>query len=487
MRKIHPLKSDKDIYDAVIIGAGISGLVCGCYLAKAGMKVLIAEQHSKPGGYCTSFRRKGFTFDAAAHSFGGYREGGVVRRVFDELGVSKRIVIRRLDPSDTIISPDCEVSFWKDSRRTVKCFQEAFPDESANIEGFFLSLIEPKSASLIRTRHWTVRNLLDTHFRDERLKALLSFPLFGNGGLPPSLMSAFAGAKIFTEFLLDGGYYPERTMQDLPDALAMIFKASGGTLLCSHPVKKIETKDNKIRGVVLAASDFVPANCVVSSCDAMQTFSRLLSPSVITEDRRNLIHDMVPSLSMFVLYLGMDGHVGKSLDPGTNLWFMPHYSIEDMYLRAQRRTPENVGEFMARLSPDGKTLLAFINAAFDTCTSWHSMKESLRESLIRRIEQSISPELSSHIIYSDSATPLTLQRYTLNQKGAAYGWACTPAQFAIPGMRKPASIYGLYLTGHWTTHAQGIPGVIYLAYDTAKTILRERLRSLPLDRRDLVI
>lgn len=60
-----------DAYDAVIIGAGIGGLVCGCYLAKAGMKVLIAEHHHKPGGYCTSFKRRGFTFDAAAHSLEG--------------------------------------------------------------------------------------------------------------------------------------------------------------------------------------------------------------------------------------------------------------------------------------------------------------------------------------------------------------------------------------------------------------------------------
>ncbi len=27
----------------------LKGLVCGCYLAKAGMKVLICEQHYKPG------------------------------------------------------------------------------------------------------------------------------------------------------------------------------------------------------------------------------------------------------------------------------------------------------------------------------------------------------------------------------------------------------------------------------------------------------
>lgn len=31
----------KNLYDAIIIGAGIGGLVCGCYLAKAGIKVLI--------------------------------------------------------------------------------------------------------------------------------------------------------------------------------------------------------------------------------------------------------------------------------------------------------------------------------------------------------------------------------------------------------------------------------------------------------------
>ena len=53
-------KPYKNMYDVIVIGAGISGLVCGCYLAKAGLRVLIVEQHNKPGGYCTSFKRKGF-------------------------------------------------------------------------------------------------------------------------------------------------------------------------------------------------------------------------------------------------------------------------------------------------------------------------------------------------------------------------------------------------------------------------------------------
>src|SRR5262249_28954869 len=37
-------------YDAIIIGAGHNGLVCGAYLAKAGLKVLALERRSVIGG-----------------------------------------------------------------------------------------------------------------------------------------------------------------------------------------------------------------------------------------------------------------------------------------------------------------------------------------------------------------------------------------------------------------------------------------------------
>ena len=50
----------KEKYDTVYIDARIGGLVCGCYLAKAGLKVLIVEKNDKPGGYCSSFERDGF-------------------------------------------------------------------------------------------------------------------------------------------------------------------------------------------------------------------------------------------------------------------------------------------------------------------------------------------------------------------------------------------------------------------------------------------
>src|SRR3989338_8480384 len=43
-------------YDAVIIGAGHNGLVSACYLAKAGLKVLVLEKNGHVGGATFSSR-----------------------------------------------------------------------------------------------------------------------------------------------------------------------------------------------------------------------------------------------------------------------------------------------------------------------------------------------------------------------------------------------------------------------------------------------
>src|SRR5262245_55079121 len=37
-------------YDAIVVGAGHNGLTCACYLARAGLKVLVLEQYQSVGG-----------------------------------------------------------------------------------------------------------------------------------------------------------------------------------------------------------------------------------------------------------------------------------------------------------------------------------------------------------------------------------------------------------------------------------------------------
>lgn len=464
-------KKDKEIYDAVIIGAGIGGLVCGCYLAKAGMKVLIVEQHYKPGGYCTSFKRQGFTFDAAAHSFGGYRNGplGII---FKELEIDKKIKILRFDPTDIIVTPDVRVCFWADVDKTIQQLQSIFPEERNNIINFFSFLMNPDPMSFVCIRSWTFQDLLEKYFTNYKLKTILSFPLFGNGGLPPSRMSAFIGAKIFKEYLLDGGYYPEGGMQALADTLSKIFKDFGGELRLSRLVKKIEVKSNKISGVILEKDGFIPSIYVVSNCDARQTFIKLIGKRLINPDFLIKLNEMTPTLSTFILYLGVD-KTTKELPKRSNIWLLSDYDLDRTYSSARKGDLSDIKRYLLHVLPEQRIVLAYMNVSFKNKEYWSSNKQKIIETFIKKIESHFISDLSKHIIYKDAATPHTLHRYTLNYKGAAYGWESIPSQLAISDFRKPFFIKGLYLTGHWATQGLGIPGVTYLGYDTAKLILKK--------------
>jgi phytoene dehydrogenase-like protein len=60
-------------------------------LAKNGLNTLIVEQHSKPGGYVTSYRRNGFLFDVV-HVIGGLRKGAPLERIYSYLGLDKKLI-----------------------------------------------------------------------------------------------------------------------------------------------------------------------------------------------------------------------------------------------------------------------------------------------------------------------------------------------------------------------------------------------------------
>lgn len=56
------------IYDAVIIGAGHNGLVSACYLARAGLKVMVVEKNDWIGGAAVSRELyPGFTYSNCSY------------------------------------------------------------------------------------------------------------------------------------------------------------------------------------------------------------------------------------------------------------------------------------------------------------------------------------------------------------------------------------------------------------------------------------
>jgi phytoene dehydrogenase-like protein len=195
------------LYDVVIIGAGIGGLTCGCYLAKAGLKVLIVEQHYKGGGYCTSFERNGFRFDAGVHYLGGIKQT-FLRNIFAELELDNYIQFSRFDPTDKIIMPDNITYIRANPLQTIEEFKKSFPQEKNNIDKFF-SFIRQKDFYDIykKVKSVNFQSVLDEFFQDRRLKATLEI-LLCNFGLSAQQAAALTAVILYRDYILDGGYYP---------------------------------------------------------------------------------------------------------------------------------------------------------------------------------------------------------------------------------------------------------------------------------------
>ena len=204
-------------YDVVIIGAGIGGLTCGALLAKSGFKTLIIEQHSIPGGYCTSFKRKGFIFDAAVHFTEGLGEGGRFHQILKDLGVEKEIEVYKIDPLARFFFGDESFSVPADLNEYISMLSKKFPKEEKGISELFKTIkrLEEEAEKLPTPLHiWNVlfhplkyplilkyynktfADMLADFIKDAKLGSIISagWPYVG---LPPSKVSALQMALLF--------------------------------------------------------------------------------------------------------------------------------------------------------------------------------------------------------------------------------------------------------------------------------------------------
>lgn len=130
--------------DIIIIGGGLGGLVSGYRLAKGGRDVLLLKQHRIPGGYCTSFKRKGFTFDVPS----------VLSdlSVLEELGLADELDWVEIENFAKYVYPDLEVVIpGNDLAACCENVKAAFPDEREAIEAIF-GQIEKNNLVQLATR-----------------------------------------------------------------------------------------------------------------------------------------------------------------------------------------------------------------------------------------------------------------------------------------------------------------------------------------------
>jgi len=460
-------------YEVIIIGAGISGLVCGCYLAKSGLKVAVIEQHSLPGGYCTSFQRKGYKFDSSVHYIGGIRKG-VLSNVLDDLEIKNEITFKQCDPADKIILPDSTVSIRANPYDTISEFQKSFPEEKANVENYFRFLIESNITKIHReTSGKTFEQLLSHFFISDDIKASIAVLLLGNMGLPPSKIPAFTSAVFCREFLLDPGYYPQGGMQEFTDSLVKKLKQYGGELMLSTKVSKIFTADTRAAGVSVDSTRKLNSKFVVSSIDATQTFKSLID---IKTKESVVVDKLMPSNSVFAVYLGLKADLSAFLNGGCNTWLVSTKDMEGSYFNLSKNIAGSNIPLAMLFSPSAKdvsaskykpTMQIFTIATYQDHDFWVKNRDLIADKMLSLAERAI-PKIREHIELMITATPFTFSRYTLNKNGAAFGWASTIEQTATSVFPQVTSIKNLLLAGHWSIMGAGQGGISTVALSGRK-------------------
>jgi oxygen-dependent protoporphyrinogen oxidase len=74
---------------ALVVGGGISGLVCAYELQKAGVEVLLVEASERPGGVIRSVGRNGFLVELGPQSFAGTSQ---LRKLSADLGIADQFL-----------------------------------------------------------------------------------------------------------------------------------------------------------------------------------------------------------------------------------------------------------------------------------------------------------------------------------------------------------------------------------------------------------
>ena len=84
----------------IIIGGGIAGLSCGCYLQMNGIQTEILEASLLPGGLCTAWHRGPYVFDGCLRWLIGTQPPSAFHQIWMELGA---IAGRKVLANDEIL------------------------------------------------------------------------------------------------------------------------------------------------------------------------------------------------------------------------------------------------------------------------------------------------------------------------------------------------------------------------------------------------
>ncbi len=473
---------------AIVIGAGLGGLAAAARLAAKGYRVTVLEKLDGPGGRAYTFRQDGFTFDAgptivtAPYIFEELWQACGARLADDvEIRPSEPFYKIRFDDGSVFsysgdpermraevarFNPDDVDGYNRFMKRSGEIYKVAF-EELADKPFHSLLFTARAMADLVRLGgYWPVYSTVKRFFKDERLRVVFSFHPLLIGGNPFATTSYYCLiAHLESRF---GVHYAVGGTGALVSGIARLVERQGGVIRYGSEVARIETQGGKVSGVTLAGGERIAADIVISNADPAWTYGKLLAHHKRRRWTDAKIARGAYSMSLFVWYFGTNKrfddvyHHTMVLGPRyrglLDDIFRKHKLSKDFSLYLHRPTASDPS-----LAPEGCDAFYVLSPVphLASGTDWTVEAERYRKAIEKRLEETLLPDLSKHIVTQRLITPLDFRDRLLSHQGAAF--ALEPKLLQSAWFRPhnlSEEVANLYLVGAGTHPGAGMPGVL---------------------------
>lgn len=481
----------------IIIGAGIAGLSAGCYAQMNGYDTLILEMADRPGGVCTSWKRKGYIFDYCIHNLAGTGNSSGVRQVWDELGALNNSGIINHELFVRVEGPAGEkLNLYSDLSRLEKHLKEISPGDAKLIEEYIFAARSVAGADFFAMAMGGIKR------RIGMLTHMLTFIKWGGVTLEdyagrfanPFLRRAFphvqyniSGSEmpmllhlVFMAGLDKGDLgWPDGGSLGFSRRIEKRFTGIGGQVNYGSRVQKIIVREGRAIGVRLEGGDELSADIIISAADGYSTIYQMLDGKY-TDSLIESYYRVYPESQDFglQLFLGLNRDLPDEPHAVTLLLEKP------VKLGAEKRDSIylELSKSETGLAPGGKSVVKAVSAG--NYRYWSSLRTDMEryseeknqffEAVLEVLEKRF-PGIRGQVEVVDVTTPVTVERYTGNFHGWQPWW---PKEGGQKVMRKGLSktlpgLKNFYMTGQWAGAMLGISNAAIISRNLIRDICQK--------------